>query len=160
MRHATKSGLRIADGLIWAGAGLFLVALAVSAWVVPELRVLHVLQALLYVAVVVLARRGNVWGFGAGAVVALAWNGMNLVLTHLMQAGAVAFWWMLKTGDVRRLDRMLVLVGGVGHFVLAGGCVIGVLSRGSERRRWWEFAGGGVAALGYMALIIAIARPR
>jgi hypothetical protein len=34
------------------GAGLFLVALAVSAVAVPELRPLHFLQALIYVAVV------------------------------------------------------------------------------------------------------------
>jgi hypothetical protein len=37
------------------GAGLFLVALTGSALVVPELRLLHLLQALIYVAVVILA---------------------------------------------------------------------------------------------------------
>ena len=41
------------------GAGLFLVALAVSALAVPQLRLLHLLQAFIYVAVVILARRGN-----------------------------------------------------------------------------------------------------
>jgi len=39
------------------GAGLFVIALAGSALVVPELRLLHLLQALIYVAIVILARR-------------------------------------------------------------------------------------------------------
>jgi|SRR5580704_11156090 hypothetical protein len=39
------------------GAGLFLVALAVSALAVPQLRLPHLLQALIYVAVVILAHR-------------------------------------------------------------------------------------------------------
>lgn len=48
------------------GAGLFLLALVVSAILVPDLRVLHSLQALIYVAVIVLARRNSAWGYGAG----------------------------------------------------------------------------------------------
>jgi hypothetical protein len=41
------------------GAALFIVALIVSALVVPQLRLLHCLQALIYVAVVILARRNS-----------------------------------------------------------------------------------------------------
>src|SRR5215469_14911010 len=85
-------------------AALFIVALTASALVVPQLRLVHFLQALIYVAVATLARRHNVWGFGAGVTVAVVWNSLNLFVTHLMQAGAVAFWFLLRTGHVRRLD--------------------------------------------------------
>jgi hypothetical protein len=56
------------------GAGLFLVALAVSAAAVPQLRLLHLLQAFIYVAIVILARRNNVFALGAGFTIAVAWN--------------------------------------------------------------------------------------
>jgi hypothetical protein len=49
-------------------AALFNVALIVSAVVLPELRLLHVLQALIYVAIVILARRNSMWRLGAGLV--------------------------------------------------------------------------------------------
>src|SRR5580704_10797923 len=62
------------DVWISIGAGLFLVALAVSALAVPQLRLLHLLQAFIYVAVVILARRNNVYALGAGFTIAVAWN--------------------------------------------------------------------------------------
>lgn len=44
---------------IWipVGSAIFVLALTVSALVVPQLRLLHVLQALIYVTIVILARR-------------------------------------------------------------------------------------------------------
>jgi hypothetical protein len=73
------------------GAGLFLIALAVSAVVVPELRLLHFLQALIYVTVVILARRNNVFALGAGFTIAVAWNCLEFFGPHLIQVGAVLF---------------------------------------------------------------------
>ena len=64
---------------ILIGAGLFLVALAVSAVAVPELRPLHFLQALIYVAVVILARRNNAFALGAGFTIAVAWNCLEAI---------------------------------------------------------------------------------
>lgn len=75
---------------IWIpiGAGLFILALAGSAVVVPQLRLLHAFQALIYVAVVLLARRQSALGFGAGIAIAVAWDGLQIFITHLAQAGA------------------------------------------------------------------------
>jgi hypothetical protein len=142
------------------GAVLFVIALAGSALAVPQLRLLHFLQALIYVAVVILARRNSPWGFGAGVTIAVVWNSLNLFLTHLMQAGAVAFWSLLRTGQVQRVDTMMVTLGGVGHFVLIIACLAAVFDLPTENKKWWKFIGGGVMALAYFALIIAIARPR
>ena len=140
------------------GAVLFLIALAVSAWAVPQLRLLHLLQGLIYVAVIVLAYRESPSGFGAGATIAVVWNSLNLFVTHLMQAGAVAFWWFLRTGQVRRLDTMMVMLGGIGHFVLIAASLKALIESRADRK-WRKFLAGGVATLAYFAAIVAIARP-
>jgi hypothetical protein len=142
------------------GAGLFVVALAVSALVVPELRLLHLLQALIYVAVLILARRNSAWGFGAGFTIGVVWNGFSLFVTHLMQAGALAFWSFVHTGQVQRLETMMVTLGGIGHFILIIACVAALLNQRTDIKKWWKFVGGGFLTLAYFALIVAVARPR
>ena|SRR5215472_201949 len=107
-------------------AAIFVVALIVSAWVVPQLRFLHFLQALIYVAVVILARRNSAWGFGAGVAVGVAWNSLNLFVTHLIETGSMEFWSFLHTGQVRRPDTMMVPLGGIAHFVLIIACSCGL----------------------------------
>jgi len=49
--------IKSASSRLWIplGSGLFIIALTGSAIVVPQLRMLHVLQALIYVAVPILA---------------------------------------------------------------------------------------------------------
>jgi len=142
------------------GAALFIVALAVSAWMIPQLRLLHFLQAFIYVAVVILAHRNSAWGLGAGATVAVAWNSLNLFVTHNMQAGVVALWSFLHTGRVQRPLTMVIVLGSMAHLVLIIACLAAILRLPRKEKKWWKFAGGGVAALAYLALIVAIAKPR
>jgi hypothetical protein len=142
------------------GAALFLIALTVSAWVVPQLRLLHLLQAFIYVVIVILARRNSAWGFGAGVTIGVVWNSLNLFVTHLMQAGAVAFWFFVHTGQVRRPETMMVTLGGIGHFILIIACLAALFHQTTEDRKWWKFVGGGAWTLVYFSLIIAVARPR
>jgi hypothetical protein len=141
------------------GSGLFLVALTVSAVVVPNLRLLHFLQALIYVAVVVLARRNSAWGFGAGFTIAVVWNCLETFGPHIMQAGAVMIWSFLHTGQVQHLETMMVPIGGIGHFILIIACMAALLKQKTDNNKWWKFVGGGALALAYFALIILIARP-
>ncbi|HKD82437.1 MAG TPA: hypothetical protein VKH81_22300 [Candidatus Angelobacter sp.] len=147
---------------VWipVGAAFFVAALIASAWAVPQLRLLHFLQALIYVAVVILARHNNALGFGAGVMVAVVWNGLNLFVTHLMQAGAVEFWSFLHTGHPQRFDTMMVPLGGIGHFILIVGCLAALFHQPAGKKKWLNFAIGGIAALAYLVLIVAIARPR
>src|SRR3984885_11460727 len=146
---------------VWVpiGAGLFLVALAVSAVAVPELRPLHFIQALIYVAVVILARRNNVFALGAVFTIAVASNCLELFGPHLMQAGAVMFWSFLHTGQVHHLETMMVPIGGIGHFILIIACLTSLFHQTTDAKKWWKFIAGGVLVLGYFALIVAIARP-
>src|ERR1700733_2820138 len=142
------------------GAGLFLIALAVSAVAIPVLRPLHFLQALIYVAVVILARRNNVFALGAGFTIAVAWNCLEFFGPHLMQAGAVMFWSFLHTGQVQHLETMMVPIGGIGHFILIIACLTALFQQTTDTKKWRKFLAGGVLVLGYFALIVAVARPR
>jgi hypothetical protein len=138
------------------GAGLFMLALAGSAAVVPALRPLHFFQALIYVAVVLLARRGSAWGLGAGVVVPLFWNVSEWFGPRLVQAGAEALWVFVSTGHAHRIDAMMVPLGWIGHCVLITSCVIAFIPRRSD---WKAFAGGGAISLAYFALIVATLLP-
>ena len=159
---AIESQISASSTRLWIpiGATLFIVALTVSALVVPQLRLLHFLQALIYIAVVILALRNNMWGFGAGVTIAVIWNSLQLFVNHLVQAGAVAIWHFLSTGQVRRLDTMMVTLGCIGHFILIFACLAASVEDRATDRKWWKFAGGGAIAAAYFALIVAVALPR
>ena len=144
---------------ILIGVGLFILALIGSAILIPQLRLLHLLQALIYVAILVLTRRNSPWGFGAGIFIAAAWNGLGLFVTHLIQAGAGQFWTLLKTGHVSQPDALMVLVGGVGHFLLIVACIAGFLQLKPRMTQWGQFIGGGLLALAYFALIVVTTAP-
>jgi len=145
--------------LIQLGAALFIVALAGSAIVVPQLRLLHVFQALIYVAVVALAPRKGAWAYGAGVAVGCVWNGLQLFVTHNAQGGLIALWSYLHTSHPRRIDTMMVSLGTLGHFLLIAGCLAAFLP-GAGKAQWWRFIGGAVIGLAYFALIVALLLPR
>ena len=108
----------------------------------------------------ILARRNNVFALGAGFTIAVAWNCLEIFVPHLMQAGVVAFWFFVHTGQVRRPETMMVTLGGIGHFVLIIACLAALFHQTTEDRKWWKFVGGGAWTLVYFCLIIAVARPR
>jgi hypothetical protein len=136
----------------------------VSAVVVPELRLLHVLQTLIYVAIVILARRNSMWALGAGLTIAVIWNSNALFVTHNMQRGVALFWSLLQTGHMppgpHPIVPMMVLLGGIGHFILICACLAALLNRGIDDKNPWKVVAGGVSVLAYFALIIIVAAPR
>ena len=145
---------------ITIGAVIFLLALLGSALVVPELRLLHFFQALIYLAIIILARRNSAVGFGAGVAVGVVWNGLNLFVTHLMQAGVVELWNLLHAGQTRRLDTMMVPLAGVGHFILIIACLVAFFGLKPHLKEWGKLVGGGVLALAYLVLIVITTAPR
>lgn len=153
-------GSRWVRASILVGVGLFLLALAVSAAIIPQLRLLHLLQALIYVAVLILTSRNSPWGFGAGTIIAIAWNSLNLFVTHLFQAGAGQIWTLIHGGHVTRPETLMVTIGGIGHFILIIACIAGFLERKPTAKNWAQFFGGGFLTLLYMALIIATTAAR
>ena len=137
---------------IHVGASMFIVALAASVFFDPSIWVLHAFQALIYVAVMVLAQRNSPWGFGAGFVIAVLWNGANLFATGFIAAALHTFLTVLSTGHILRPVLLLVLVGAAGHFLMIAGCLAGNLRSGTARRHWARFLGG--AILGIIALVL------
>src|SRR5262245_43461186 len=142
-------------------AALFTVALTVSAVVIPELRLLHILQWLIYVAIVILARRNSMWAIGAGLTISVVWNGLNLFITHNMQRGATVLWSLLQTGHMREIGPhpivpMMVLLGGIAHFVLIGACLAVLFDRRIDDKTPWKIVAGGVSVLAYAALIVMV----
>jgi hypothetical protein len=149
---------------VWipSAAALFTVALIVSAVVLPELRLLHFLQALIYVAIVILARRNSMWAIGAGLTIAVVWNSHGLFVSHSMLRGVTVLWSLLQTGQMpeRGLVPMMVLLGGIGHFVLIGACLAALFDRRIDDKKVWKIVAGGVAVLAYFVLIIVVSDPR
>ena len=146
-------------------AALFTVALIVSAVVIPELRLLHALQAIIYVAIVILARSNSMWAIGAGLAIAVVWNGHGLFVSHSMQRGMTVLWSLLQTGHMRELGPtpivpMMVLLGGIAHFVLIGACLAVLFDRRIDDKKPWKMVAGGVSVLAYFALIITVSAPR
>ncbi|HEX4965391.1 MAG TPA: hypothetical protein VF173_31565 [Thermoanaerobaculia bacterium] len=138
---------------IQAGASLFIAALAISVFFDPAIWLLHTLQALIYVAVIVLARRNSAWGFGAGFTIALLWNGANLFVTTFIGSGVDALLALLRTGHSAKPGLLLVLVGASGHFLMIAGCLVCFLRLRPRLRQWAELLGGAVLAVLALLLI-------
>jgi hypothetical protein len=142
------------------GVLLFILALIGSAIVIPQLRLLHLLQALIYVAIIILAGRNSPWGFGIAVFISAAWNCLNLFVTHLFTAGAALLWSFICTGHLVRPDTVMVFIASLAHFLLIVACVIAFLRLRPGKKQWYHFFTGGLLVLVYMALIIIIAAPR
>jgi hypothetical protein len=132
---------------------MFVVALAASVFFDPSIWVLHAFQALIYVAVMVLAQRQSPLSFGAGFAIALLWNGANLFATGFIAAAFHTLRTVLSTGHILRPVLLLVLVGAAGHFLMIAGCLACFFRSSSGRRRpWARFLGGTI--LGIIALVL------
>jgi hypothetical protein len=142
------------------GAGFFILALIVSAIFDPPIRLLHGLQALIYIAVIAGARRENPWAYGAGCFIAAFWNYTNLFVTTFISAGLHQTWLLLRTGHLRRPDLLIAVIAAAGHFLLIAACIAGLLRLRPGLLQWARFAAGGVLAVGYFALIIIATGPQ
>jgi hypothetical protein len=54
----------------------------------------------------------------------------------------------------------MVLLGGIGHFVLIGACLAALFDRRIDDKKAWKIVAGGVAVLAYFVLIIVVSDPR
>ena len=156
-RDDRLNGLHSTQLWTYIGATLFLVALLGSAIADPELRILHSFQALIYIAVIFLARRNSPWGYGAGFAVAIVWNVLESL--HPLPADAVAIWSSLRIGHAPQLLPMMVMLGGAAHLILIVATLFALVRHNTEAGKWWKFAGGAVFSIAYFALIVAFALP-
>jgi hypothetical protein len=143
--------------MIAVGSAMFVFGLAVSAAFAPEWRVLHVLQAFIYVAVVMLTRRKHAAGFGAGLAVAVFWN--VLLLTTASHDVMQELRTLAQTGRPQRPDLLLSLFAGCGHLLIIIACIIGFVRIRPGPRQWVQWGVGGILALAYLIAIVFIFGP-
>jgi hypothetical protein len=144
---------------ILVGSGIFVFGLLVSAVFAPQWRALHALQALIYVAVVILTRRQSAWGFGAGVGVAAFWNSLGIFVTPLMREGVQELWAAIWTGAAPRPDIMLQLLAFCGHILVIIACLWGFFRSRPGARQWAQFVVGGCLVIGYFAAIVFAVGP-
>ena len=147
--------------LIVGSCAVFIFILALSAVYDRSIRVLHALQALIYVAVVILAWRRSAWGYGAGCIIAAFWNWTNIVHTTFIANGLRELAQVFQTGRVSKPDQLIAVVAAAAHFVLIESCLVAYFQ--ITPRSWREtlkFLGGGLIAVGYFAGIIIVFGPQ
>ncbi len=157
----SEKGTSWVEGLIYASSGLFILVLLLSAIYDPSIRILHGFQALIYVAVMILARRKSAYGYGAGCITAAFWNWVNLVHTTFIRAGLDQLSNLLKTGHIARPDLFIAVIAATAHFVLIVACLVGfvrVWSKGPLQIV--RFLAGGLAALAYFVVIVVAFGPQ
>jgi hypothetical protein len=138
---------------IYAASGFFMLVLLIAAFFAPSLRLLHFFQALIYAAIIVMARRKSPWGFGAGCLIAGFWNYIVLRMA-LPDISA------LMAGNGMRPDIALQLAAAVAHFVLIVACLAGFLRQNPGWRDWTKFLSAGLVAIGYLVVLMITMRPQ
>jgi hypothetical protein len=131
---------------IIAGSVMFIFALAVAAIFAPQWRALHVMQALPYIAVIILTGRRSAWGYGAGVFTASFWNFLVLFRSPIGVA--------LAHGAVQRPDEALQLFAALGHFLIIVACLVAFWRTRPAGRQWREFVAGGAIAIGYFLVMV------
>ena len=154
MHDATRMDAWI-KWLIIASCVVFILVLILSAVFEPSIRVLHAFQALIYIAVIILAVRRSAWGYGAGCVIAAFWNWINLVHTTFIANGIRELSRLLRSGQIQRPDQLIAVVAATAHFVLIAFCLVG-FARIKPKTRWdfAKFLAAGLLAIGYFVGII------
>jgi hypothetical protein len=136
-----------------ASAGFFIFALFVSAAFQPSLRWLHGLQALIYVAIILLSRQNSAWGFGAGVFIGAFWN-------FIFLRGASRDIWALLSGSAFRADVALQLAAAMAQFLLIAACCSGIWRKRREAAIWVTSLAGGVLAVAFLVALMIILRPQ
>jgi hypothetical protein len=159
--HSSLNQTNWIKWLIVASCVVFILVLILSAVFDPSIRVLHVFQAFIYVAVIILAARHSAWGYGAGCLIAAFWNWINLAHTTFIANGMRELSRLLQTGQVQRPDQLIAVLAATAHFVLIGFCLVG-FARIKPKTGWdfLKFLAGGLLAIGYFVGIIIAFGPQ
>jgi len=147
------TGAKWINASIAVGSAIFILALAMSAFFEPQWRVLHVFQALIYVAVIVLTRRGSAWGFGAGVFIAVFWNVLLLFRSPFGPEAVRVIETLLRTGQPPDPGILIQLFAVFGHCLIIVGCLAGFLRTRPGARQWNQFVVGGVLTIGYLLVM-------
>jgi hypothetical protein len=122
-KQSYARGEKLLHAVIYSASVGFIAILELTGWMEPRIRVLHLVQALIYVAVMVLAARRSVVGYGAGIGIASFWNAANFFVTPFFRRGWEALVELVRTGSTKHPDMLVAPVAGLAHFVLIAACL-------------------------------------
>jgi hypothetical protein len=98
--------------------------------------------------------------FGAGTTIAVAWNSLEWLGPRLIQAGAHELLAFLSTGNLHRLDTLMVFIAAIAHVILLVACMAAFRQLHPGKKEWRQFLAAGLLVLVYFAMIVAALRPR
>ena len=149
------------DRSIVASCLIFIGVLALSAYVEHDVLVLHVLQAVIYVAVIWLSLQHNKWGYAIGISIAFIWDFYNRFTGFVFRAGFRQWSLLFHGRAVTNIVQFSAPIGWFDHLLL-----IALLSMAYVRlneRRWSDALRMLAALVGtfvYFATIIALTWPQ
>ncbi|HEY3950272.1 hypothetical protein [Phenylobacterium sp.] len=149
------------DGALIAGAAGFILVLAVSAAFDRTIIVLHIFQALMYLAVIALVSRRNRWGYFLAVAIAGFWNYTNLFVTNFFVSGLRALEHLLTTGQLVHADQLVAVAAVFFHLVMIAAGVARIVQ--TSRKALADlgvFLFALVASTAYFAACMALFQPR
>jgi hypothetical protein len=150
--------------LDWAVVGLCLVFILISAgaaYLEPDIRLLHFLGWLIYLAVIVLALRHSKWGYGIGIATAAFWVGLSLFGTRFVGDGLENWAGFLRTGCITSAMSLLAVPAAISQLLLIVCCIWAYWRIRSKR--WSDLAilaGSAAISIGYLAGVVALFWPQ
>jgi hypothetical protein len=149
------------EWLIVVGSCLFIFVLWLSAYLEPDIRWLHFLQAWMYLAGFTLSLRHNRWGYFIGFSAAALWDYISLFVTTFLKSGWHWTVVSVNSGQLQRLDQIVSVPGWIGNFLVVIGSTWAYTQLSDKR---WSDAGrlalSFVLTTGFFAAAMATCQPR
>ena len=147
--------------LFLTGAVFFIVVLAISAVWDASIRWLHVFQAGMYLATIILGVRRNRWGYFVGISTAGLWDYANIFATTFFFNGLQQLSRWIHTGHLDRPDLLVAVPAWFSNFFVVVGC-LWAYSRLTEKSLAdaARFLLAFVLTTGFFALDMALFQPR
>jgi hypothetical protein len=149
------------EWLIVIGGCFFMLMLGLSAYWEPDIRWLHFLQALMYVATIVLGLHRNSWGYFIGFSAAGLWIYANLFATTFFLNGLQQLSQWVHTGHLERADLLIAVPAWFSNLLVVIGCAWGYFrSPTRSLRDAVRFLVTFALTTGFFALDMALFQPR
>lgn len=149
------------EWLIWIGGSVFVMVLALSAFMEASIRWLHFFQAWMYFVPMVLCLYRNRIGYFVGIAAAGFWDYVNIFATSFFFNGLQQLAQWIHTGHLARPDLLIAVPAWFANLAVVTGCVWAYLRLPSRSARdAVSFLAVFIVTTGFFALDMALFQPR
>ena len=142
-------------------ACMFIFALAVSAYFEPDIRVLHLLQALMYVFVIIFARHHSKWAYCVGFSIGAFWNYVAIFVNNFVLSGLVTLSLLVAGKQITNAGALIALPAALGNCGMIIFCIWAYIRlRGKSWRDAGILAASAFLSTGYFAVIVVLTAPK